>query len=395
MVGKLAYMELSPGDVEIINALLPARYKIELNGKKEFLLTRLKEKRSESRKTHSDTAFHQQVPEKRPTRERKSVAYEEIDSGYKCGEGFKKLFKILQSIKKNPLSDPFLSTVSPHDYPDYYKKIDRPMDLTKVEIKLKTGQYESGYDFAMDVRLIWKNSFTYNEKGSDIYNHTAELSGMFENFMHGNEFLTLGDKKNIIQDLYRKIEKLSKGFKDIQNKGAAIKPQPKPDKPMSFLEKKSLCQSIKNLDPKYLKGVLDIVKECMDIQGEELEFDIDKLPPKVCRELDVYVKNCSQNVSGKKKLAPIVEPTKPVTEVSSSQLNELDSQLHKLVEIARSEPVHPMAAVQEGGESDSSSSSDSDEDQTFNDKEEAWKASPIDDVSDTNGFGMMDFDKYY
>ncbi|OMJ92340.1 hypothetical protein SteCoe_4890 [Stentor coeruleus] len=395
MVGKLAYMELSPGDVEIINALLPARYKIEFNGKKEFLLTRLKEQRPESRKIHSDTAFHQQIPEKRPTRERKSVAYEEIDSGYKSSEGFKKLFKILQTIKKHPLSDPFLSNVSPHDYPDYYKKIDRPMDLNKVETKLKTGQYESGYNFAMDVRLIWKNSFTYNEKGSDIYNHTSELSGIFENFMRGNEFLTLSDKKNTIQDLYRKIEKLTKALKDIQNKGTTVKPQPKPDKPMSFIEKRSLCQSIKNLDPKFLKGVLDIVKECMDIQGEELEFDIDKLPPKVCRELDVYVKNCSQNVSGKKKPAPVAEATKPVTEVSSSQLNELDSQLHKLVEIARSEPVHPITAVQEGGESDSSSSSDSDEDQTFNDKEEAWKASPIDDVSDTNGFGLMDFDKYY
>ncbi|OMJ83690.1 hypothetical protein SteCoe_15294 [Stentor coeruleus] len=395
MAGKLAYMELSLGDVEIINALLPARYKIELNGKKEFLLTKLNEKRPESRKTLSDAAFHQQAPEKRPTRERKSVAYEEIDSGYKSSEGFKKLFKILQNIKKHPLSDPFLNSVGPHDYPDYYKKIDRPMDLTKVETKLKTGQYESGYDFAMDIRLIWKNSFTYNEKGSDIYNHTAELSGMFENFMRGNEFLTLGDKKNIIQDMYRKIEKLTKGIKDLQNKETTIKPQTKSDKPMSFLEKKSLCQSIKNLDPKYLKGVLDIVKECMDIQGEELEFDIDKLPPKVCRELDVYVKNCSQNSGGKKKLGLTVEPIKPVTEVSSSQLNELDSQLHKLVEIARNEPVHLTNATQEGGESDSSSSSDSDEDQAFNDKEEAWKAFPIDDVSDTNGFGMMDFDKYY
>ena len=77
--------------------------------------------------------------------------------------------------------------------------------------------------------------------------------------------------------------------------------QAKADKPMSFLEKKSLCQSIKNLDPRHLKGVLDIVKECMDIQGEELEFDIDKLPPKVCRELDVYVKQCLQAPAVKKK----------------------------------------------------------------------------------------------
>ena len=40
-----------------------------------------------------------------------------------------------------------------------------------------------------------------------------------------------------------------------------------------------------------MKGVLDIVKECTDMKREELDFDIDKLPPRVCRELDKYTRS--------------------------------------------------------------------------------------------------------
>ena len=393
-------MELTLGELEILNTLLPPRYKLEVDNKKELLLTRLKEKRSESKKNNSEPDFQLQLPEKRPTRERKTVAYEEIDSGFKSSEGFKKLFKILQNLKKNSLSDPFLHQVSPHDFPDYLKKIEQPMDLTKVENKLKSGEYESGYDFAMDIRLIWNNSFTYNEKGSEIYDNTIELSSLFENLMKGNDGLTLGDKKNLVQDLYRKIDKLSKGFKEIQSKGTSLKIQVKADKPMSFLEKKSLCQSIKNLDPKYLKGVLDIVKECMDIQGEELEFDIDKLPPKVCRELDIYVKQCLQAPAIKKKPASInIEGIKTANEATSSRLKELDSQLEQLVQQTRTEVAPPAENLQES-DSESSSSSDSDEDENVlgTEKELSWKPyQRIDDVSDhSNGYGsIMDFDKLY
>lgn len=399
MVGKGGYMELTLGELEILNVLLPAKYSLEADNKKELVLTRLKEKRLDPKKINSEPEFQLQVPEKRPMRERKTVAYEEIDSGYKSSEGFKKLFKILQTLRKSPLSDPFLHPVSLQDFPDYSKKIEHPIDLTKIEGKLKSGQYESGYDFAMDVRQIWHNSFTYNEKDSEIYENTIELSGIFENLMRGNDALSLGDKKNVVQDLYRKIEKLSKGFKDIQLKGPGLKTQVKVDKPMSFLEKKGLCQSIKNLDPKYLKGVLDIVKECMDIQGEELEFDIDKLPPKVCRELDIYVKQCLQVPVAKKKPASInIEGIKIASEKTSSRLMELDSQLERLVQQTRSEnPIVPESKNLES-ESESSSSSDSESIEESPGKElSSMVFQRIEEASDhSNGYGsIMDFDKLY
>ena len=164
---------------------------------------------------------------------------------------------------------------------------------------------------------------------------------------------------------------------------------------MTFLEKKALCQSIKNLDPKYLKGVLDIVKECMDIQGEELEFDIDKLPLKVCRELDVYVKHSLQAVPSKKKPVGInIEGIKTANEATSTRLKELDSQLEQLVQQTRG-GVLPPAENNEENDSESSSSSDSEEDNEI-DKGQWKNYQKIEDSDHSNGYGnILDFDKLY
>ena len=92
------------------------------------------------------------------------------------------------------------------------------MDLSTVERKLKEGEYETGYQFAFHMRLIWSNSFFYNSNNSQLYSATMELSIFFEKLMKGNEGLILGEKKDIVNDLHKKIDKLSQGFKEIQNK---------------------------------------------------------------------------------------------------------------------------------------------------------------------------------
>lgn len=221
----------------------------------------------------------------------------------------------------------------------------------------------------MDVRLIWSNSFYYNAKGSDLYHMTMELSTLFEKLMKGNESLILVEKQDIVQDLYRKLEKLSKGIRDIQNNSSStttkVQVKPQTEKAMTLQEKKQLCQNIKKLDPKFLRGVLDIVQECMDVQGEELEFDIDKLPSKVCRELERYVKQCLQNPSKPptKKKPESVEPVKTAQESTSNRLKDLDSQLQQLVQQTRSEPQQQTYQPPEESESESSSTSESEEEE--------------------------------
>mmetsp|Transcript_368 Transcript_368/g.396 ORF Transcript_368/g.396 Transcript_368/m.396 type:complete len:418 (-) Transcript_368:34-1287(-) len=359
-------MELTNTQLTALNTLLPPKYKLLPIIKKDT-----RPRKSEADNLDFDVRFQASDPVERPARAKKTVSYEEADLAPKQGEPFRKIYKILQTLKKHPMAEPFLAPVDPVLVPDYRTTIQEPMDLGTVEQKLKNGEYESGYQFAMDIRLIWSNSFFYNAKGSDLYHMTMELSSLFEKLMKGNESLILVEKQDIVQDLYRKIEKLSKGIKEIQSTGTTsakvqVKqqpPPPQPDKIMTLQEKKLLCQNIKRLDPKFLRGVLDIVQECMDVQGEELEFDIDKLPSKVCRELEKYVRGCLQNPTkpqSRKKQTPVVETPKPAPETTTNRLKDLDSQLQQLVQQTRTEPQAPPQP--EESESESSSTSESDDD---------------------------------
>ena len=61
---------------------------------------------------------------------------------------------------------------------------------------------------------------------------------------------------------------------------------------MTPQEKQELGLSIRKLTPVQLQGIIDIMKDTCNDQGETLEFDIDTLPPRKCRELERYVHMC-------------------------------------------------------------------------------------------------------
>mmetsp|Transcript_21645 Transcript_21645/g.34203 ORF Transcript_21645/g.34203 Transcript_21645/m.34203 type:complete len:347 (-) Transcript_21645:207-1247(-) len=63
------------------------------------------------------------------------------------------------------------------DYPSIVKY---PMDLGTVEKKILDGKYKDIQAFAKDMRLIWKNTFTYNVENSDIYRTAESLRDMFD-----------------------------------------------------------------------------------------------------------------------------------------------------------------------------------------------------------------------
>ncbi|PKK66791.1 Bromodomain-containing protein [Rhizophagus irregularis] len=46
--------------------------------------------------------------------------------------------------------------------------IKHPMDLSTINLKLKNNQYKSLEGFEKDIRLIFRNCYTYNEAGSEI-----------------------------------------------------------------------------------------------------------------------------------------------------------------------------------------------------------------------------------
>lgn len=76
---------------------------------------------------------------------------------------------------------------------------------------------------------------------------------------------------------------------------------------MTAKEKRILGQNIRDLSPEHLRGVWEIVSEGTGklfvreggtlASGEELEFDIDTLPPRIARKLERYVTQKLNSIS--------------------------------------------------------------------------------------------------
>ncbi|XHG01161.1 hypothetical protein AWENTII_004559 [Aspergillus wentii] len=66
---------------------------------------------------------------------------------------------------------PFYYPVDPValNIPTYHSVIKKPMDLSTIQSKLKTGQYENAKEFELDMRQIFKNCFKFNIPGDPTY----------------------------------------------------------------------------------------------------------------------------------------------------------------------------------------------------------------------------------
>lgn len=287
-------MELTFHQLFALNAQLPRTYQLQPLYRIETRRICSTQKHSRRSSLHSDASLPR-LPEKRPQREKRGPPHEELEAVAQRKDSFKKLQRILLNLKKQPSAKPFLQPVDLRDAPDYYEVIAHPIDLGQVESKLRNGDYETAFHFAMDVRKIWNNSFYYNANDIVLYQMTLEMSLLFEHCIKGNENLVLTDQKEIVQELNNKIRKLNKNIRDARY------PQNICEKALSFEEKKSLHERIRQLEPKYLKGLLELVRANTKCQGEELEFDIDTLPPQTCRDLLRYV-DCHL------PKAPLLEP---------------------------------------------------------------------------------------
>jgi hypothetical protein len=283
-----------------------------------------------------DTDYVSHLPEKRPTREkRKPSEFDEIESKPRQGDAVKRIFKVIHTLKKSPYAQPFLKAVDLVAHPDYLQVVSEPMDLETVETKLKHNEYETAYQFAMDIRKIWSNSFRYSAKGSDLYSMTMEISALFEKLIEGKDHLVLNDKKDALHDLYRQVERMSKEIKDLHAREAVkVVTKSLNDKPMTLQEKRVLGQNIRKLEPKDLRGVLDIVRDCMsiDADGEALVIDLGTLPPKLCRELEQYLKNLHSKASNKLRISDLVPSNPLMDEAAVKRHKEAESELDQIAD---------------------------------------------------------------
>ncbi|KAJ1355467.1 Protein polybromo-1 [Parelaphostrongylus tenuis] len=73
------------------------------------------------------------------------------------------------------LSDKFIRTPSRRTEPDYYKQIKSPIDLTRIQQKLKTEEYQSFDEFCNDIELLIDNTRNYYKEEAEEYRAANEL----------------------------------------------------------------------------------------------------------------------------------------------------------------------------------------------------------------------------
>lgn len=91
----------------------------------------------------------------------------------------KHLKKVLQFVKNNALSEPFLNPVD-KKVPGYYELIKYPMDLSTIGKRLASGYYVTRKLFIADMRRMFSNCKTFNPEDSYWANCAVELERLFQ-----------------------------------------------------------------------------------------------------------------------------------------------------------------------------------------------------------------------
>jgi Bromodomain/Bromodomain extra-terminal - transcription regulation len=216
----------------------------------------------------------------------------------------KKCFKVLSQLQKQEAAYPFLKPV---DYvalgiPDYPDIIKEPIDLSKVEKRLRTGAYKTPLQFAADVRKIWSNAILYNKPDSPIYELTVRMSDFFEAKIKDVEENPFPDQVN--EYIHLKVTKIEKKLADLK-----AAPLADHSRPLSIEQKKQLMQLLGGtphssaLPTEHLAGVLKLLQEHQQPLPDcgELSLDLATLPGPLLSRLYRYVKSKSDLLERLKK----------------------------------------------------------------------------------------------
>ena len=87
----------------------------------------------------------------------------------------KRCARIFNLLKNHKSSWPFQEAVNADalGIPEYYEIIKEPMDLSKIEAKLKSEKYTDFAEFQTDVLKIIENSYRFNEANEEFLKLTS------------------------------------------------------------------------------------------------------------------------------------------------------------------------------------------------------------------------------
>lgn len=192
---------------------------------------------------------------------------------------FQRCERLVTEMTKHPSAQYFMNLASATINTETIKE---PIDLTILGKRLSQGYYLDVKQFVADARKIWENSWSINKTGTDLYIATTNMSNYFENLV--KDVTMPAPKAN------PKTQKSHHPKANLTNRADAGKD----NEPMTIQEKSLLRQNIMRIGPDKIQGLVDIIQSVVDTKKskESLEFDIDKLPNRVCRELERYVNRC-------------------------------------------------------------------------------------------------------
>ena len=78
------------------------------------------------------------------------------------------------------LSEPFIQLPTRRELPDYYEIIKKPVDLKRIQVKIRDGKYHSLDQLHADIDLMCRNTQEYNIEGSLIYEDSVVLQSVFK-----------------------------------------------------------------------------------------------------------------------------------------------------------------------------------------------------------------------
>ena len=98
----------------------------------------------------------------------------------------RKLMDIIMKYEDNQdggdgrvLSLPFMKLPTRKELPDYYKVIQKPVDITKILTKIENDKYKDMDDLEKDFMLLCTNTQKYNQDGSLIHEDSIVLQSVF------------------------------------------------------------------------------------------------------------------------------------------------------------------------------------------------------------------------
>ncbi|KAF8420027.1 Bromodomain-containing protein [Tirmania nivea] len=258
------------------------------------------------------------------------------------------VMKELQKKQHEAYAYPFYNPVDPValNIPDYFRIIKKPMDLSTMQNKLKTNQYDNANEFEADMRLMLSNCYKFNPTGTAVHAMGKKVEEVFnKKWAEKTAFIQSqsgsrspvsaspapdeegemsGEEDPQVEILQKQLEMMQKQLEAMKGKKKSPPAQVQGSKKgkaggpaagrkgsmsqsasqrkkavkkveevplLSMEEKTELSQRINLLSPSKMMYATKLIQENLpNLSGDdEIELDIDDLPPEILYKLHQYV----------------------------------------------------------------------------------------------------------